>query len=496
MAVQQSDLEELISQGYNRVPLMREVLADLDTPLSTYLKLADGPYSYLFESVQGGEKWGRYSIIGLPAKSVFKVRGNVVTLEVGGEVVEHRQVDDPLEEVERLQESYIVPMLEGLPRFTGGLVGYFGYDTIRYIEPHLGSSQKPDPIGAPDILLMVSEEVVVFDNLSGRLFIIVHIDPSAPDSWESGNRRLDELVLALSDDLSRPSRPEHPRIVNEDDFESGFPRADFEDAVEQAREYITNGDIFQVVLSQRLSVPFTSEPINLYRALRTMNPSPYMVYMNLENERVIGSSPEILVRLEDGEVTVRPIAGTRRRGVDEREDEALAEELLSDPKELAEHLMLLDLGRNDVGRVAQIGTVVMTEQMVVERYSHVMHIVSNVVGELASEASAIDVLRATFPAGTVSGAPKVRALEIIDELEPVKRGIYSGAIGYIGWNGNMDTCIAIRTAVVSDNILHIQAGAGIVADSIPEQEWNETMNKGRVIFRAVAMACAGLDGVA
>ncbi|HJP25738.1 MAG TPA: chorismate-binding protein, partial [Arenicellales bacterium] len=291
-------------------------------------------------------------------------------------------------------------------------------------------------------------------------------------------------------------RPEHPRIVNEDDFESGFPRADFEDAVEQAREYITNGDIFQVVLSQRLSVPFTSEPINLYRALRTMNPSPYMVYMNLENERVIGSSPEILVRLEDGEVTVRPIAGTRRRGVDEREDEALAEELLSDPKELAEHLMLLDLGRNDVGRVAQIGTVVMTEQMVVERYSHVMHIVSNVVGELASEASAIDVLRATFPAGTVSGAPKVRALEIIDELEPVKRGIYSGAIGYIGWNGNMDTCIAIRTAVVSDNILHIQAGAGIVADSIPEQEWNETMNKGRVIFRAVAMACAGLDGVA
>jgi anthranilate synthase component 1 len=420
----------------------------------------------------------------------------VVTLEVGGEVVEHRQVDDPLEEVERLQESYIVPMLEGLPRFTGGLVGYFGYDTIRYIEPHLGSSQKPDPIGAPDILLMVSEEVVVFDNLSGRLFIIVHIDPSAPDSWESGNRRLDELVLALSDDLSRPSRPEHPRIVNEDDFESGFPRADFEDAVEQAREYITNGDIFQVVLSQRLSVPFTSEPINLYRALRTMNPSPYMVYMNLENERVIGSSPEILVRLEDGEVTVRPIAGTRRRGVDEREDEALAEELLSDPKELAEHLMLLDLGRNDVGRVAQIGTVVMTEQMVVERYSHVMHIVSNVVGELASEASAIDVLRATFPAGTVSGAPKVRALEIIDELEPVKRGIYSGAIGYIGWNGNMDTCIAIRTAVVSDNILHIQAGAGIVADSIPEQEWNETMNKGRVIFRAVAMACAGLDGVA
>lgn len=496
MAVQQSDLEELVNQGYNRVPLMREVLADLDTPLSTYLKLADGPYSYLFESVQGGEKWGRYSIIGLPAKRVFKVSGDVVTLEVSGEVVEHRKVDDPLEEVERLQKSYSVPVLEGLPRFTGGLVGYFGYDTIRYIEPHLGLSQKPDPIGAPDILLMVSEEVVVFDNLSGRLFIIVHIDPSAPGSWERGNRRLDELVLALSDDLPRPSRPQHPRTVNEDDFESGFPRADFEDAVEQAREYITNGDIFQVVLSQRLSVPFTSEPINLYRALRTMNPSPYMVYMNLEHQRVIGSSPEILVRLEDGEVTVRPIAGTRRRGVDKHEDEALAEELLTDPKELAEHLMLLDLGRNDVGRVARIGTVALTEQMVVERYSHVMHIVSNVVGALASDASAVDVLRATFPAGTVSGAPKVRALEIIDELEPVKRGIYSGAIGYIGWNGNMDTCIAIRTAVVSENMLHIQAGAGIVADSVPEQEWRETMNKGRVIFRAVAMACAGLDGVA
>ncbi len=494
MSTQASDLEHFAAQGYNRVPLVREALADLDTPLSTYLKLARGPYSYLFESVQGGEKWGRYSIIGLPCRTVLRVRDREVCVVEDGEVVETQTVDDPLESVCQFQQRFRVPQVADLPRFTGGLVGYFGYDTVRYIETHLGPPHKPDPVGAPDILLMVSEEVIVVDNLTGRLLVVTHVDPALPDAWDQGNARLEALIDRLRGHLDLEQLPRAHTEIREEDFRSGFARERFEDAVERSRDYIRNGDIFQVVLSQRLSVAFAGAPIDVYRALRTLNPSPYMYFLDLEELHVVGSSPEILVRLDEGLVTVRPIAGTRRRGHTEEEDQKLAQELMADPKELAEHLMLVDLGRNDVGRVARIGTVRLTEKMEVERYSHVMHIVSNVIGELRDGLEAMDVLRATFPAGTVSGAPKVRAMEIIDELEPDKRGIYSGAVGYIGWTGSMDTAIAIRTAVIKDGTLHIQAGAGIVADSVPELEWKETMNKARAIFRAVGMAAAGLDG--
>jgi len=492
MQLSKSEFDRYAVQGANRVPVMREVLADLDTPLSTYLKLGRGRYSYLFESVHGGEKWGRYSIIGLPCHTVLRVFGNEVSVENDGRVVERDTVDDPLEYVRRFRTRYSVPPLPGLPRFTGGLVGCFGYDTVRLIEPVLGNSGKPDEIGGPDIILMVSDEVIVFDNLAGKLYAVIHADPRVDHAYAKAARRLDELVGHLREGLPLPAGGEAPMDLREEDFISGFTQAGFEAAVEKSKEYIRAGDIMQVVLSQRLSVPFKFPPLDLYRALRTLNPSPYMYYLDLGDLHVVGSSPEILVRLEDGLVTVRPIAGTRPRGGDEQEDTQLERELLSDPKELAEHLMLIDLGRNDVGRVARIGSVKVTEKMAIERYSHVMHIVSNVVGELRPGLDAIDVLRATFPAGTVSGAPKVRAMEIIDELEPVKRGIYSGAIGYVGWNGTMDTAIAIRTAVIANDKLHIQAGAGIVADSVPRNEWNETMNKARAIFRAASVAAAGL----
>jgi len=372
-------------------------------------------------------------------------------------------------------------------------VGYFGYDTVRYIEPVLGANTKPDQIEEPDILLMVSDEVVVFDNLAGKLFVVIHVNPEIADAYAKAGRRLDELVGKLRQAVPRSANGLRQR-VNEAEFISGFTQQGFEQAVEKSKEYIRAGDIMQVVLSQRLSIPIDFAPLDLYRALRTLNPSPYMYFLDLGDFHIAGSSPEILVRLEEGSVTVRPIAGTRRRGVDEIEDQQLERELLADPKERAEHLMLVDLGRNDVGRVARTGTVKVTDKMIVERYSHVMHIVSNVTGELKGDTDAIDVLRATFPAGTVSGAPKVRAMEIIDELEPIKRGIYSGAVGYIGWNGNMDTAIAIRTAVIRNGVLYIQAGAGIVADSVPRSEWEETMNKARAVFRAVTMAAAGLNG--
>ena len=474
-----------------RTPLVREVLADLDTPLSTYLKLAAGPYSYLFESVHGGEKWGRYSIIGLPCRTVIKITGNEIITETDGRVVSRETVEDPLAWIEHYQQQFEVPEDENLPRFTGGLVGYFGYDTIGYIEPRLRREGKSDPLSTPDILLMLSEEVVVFDNLSGKLYLIVQADP---EDLAAGEARLGQLEDRLHQPIFAYLPAVKPRRVHEQDFVSGFTEEGYKAAVRKAREYIIEGDIMQVVLSQRLSIPFSAKPLDLYRALRSLNPSPYMYYLDLDDFHIVGSSPEILVRLEEGKVTVRPIAGTRRRGENEAEDKALEAELLADPKELAEHLMLIDLGRNDAGRVSKIGSVRLTEQMTVEYYSHVMHIVSNVEGELQPGMTPMDVLRATFPAGTVSGAPKIRAMEIIDELEPVRRGIYSGAVGYIGWNGNMDTAIAIRTAVIKDDMLHIQAGAGIVYDSVPEKEWEETMNKGRAIFRAVAMAEAGLNG--
>ena len=484
--------KQLADGNYNRIPLMREVLADMDTPLSAYKKLADEPYSYLFESVHGGEKWGRYSIIGLGSSTILRVTDHQLSIEENGKIIGDETVEDPLQAVELFQQRFRIPEIASIPRFSGGMVGYFGYDCIRYIETHLDVSNKDDPLECPDILLMVSEQLVVFDNLNGKLHIIVHANPEEGDAYEKAQQQLDALADKLKVAVNNTSNVK-TRRVDEKDFISGFTQEKFQRGVDRIKDYIVEGDAMQVVLSQRLSIPFNAPPIDLYRALRCLNPSPYMFYLNLKDFHIVGSSPEILVRVEDNEVTVRPIAGTRPRGADDDEDLALEEELLSDPKELAEHLMLIDLGRNDMGRVAETGTVRVTDKMIVERYSHVMHIVSNVVGTLKSGQTAIDVFRATFPAGTVSGAPKIRAMEIIDELEPVKRGIYAGAVGYLSWNGNMDTAIAIRTAVIKDDTLHIQAGAGIVADSVPENEWKETMNKGRAIFKAVAMAENGLN---
>jgi anthranilate synthase component 1 len=482
----------LAEQGYNRIPVVREVFSDLDTPLSVYLKLADGPYTYLLESVEGGETWGRYSIIGLPCRKVYKLHGHRLSVEELGHTTEQRELADPLAEIERLRAQYTVPQLPNLPEFSGGLVGYFGFESIGYIESRLAHWQRADQLGIPDVLLMLSEEVAVFDNLKGRLYLIVHADPAQPQAYARAQRRLDELAFRLR--RSGPSYPEvlDPKALEESDFRSSFTREEYCALVERAKEYIRAGDIFQVVPSQRLSVPFRARPVDVYRALRALNPSPYMYFLDLGPTQIVGSSPEILVRLKHGKVVLRPIAGTRPRGKTRDEDLALEAELLADPKERAEHLMLIDLGRNDVGRVSKTGSVKLTESFVIERYSHVMHIVSQVEGDLREGLSYMDVLKATFPAGTVSGAPKIRALEIIQELEPHKRNIYAGAIGYIGWWGDADTAIAIRTAVIQDGRLHVQAGGGIVYDSDPITEWEETMNKGRALFRAVAQAAGGL----
>jgi len=481
------EFTQLAAQGYNRIPVVREVLADLDTPLSSYLKLAQGRYSYLFESVHGGEKWGRYSIIGLPARTVLKAVGSKITVETDGQLVESLERADALEFVEEFKARYKAAEVDGLPLFNGGLVGYFGYDCVRYVEPRLRDGAPKDTIGTPDILLMVSDEVLVFDNLAGRLILVVQADPAA-EGYEGAVARLDDLEARLQ--LATPETAPMKlagESAREDEFSSSFGEQKFHQAVDTIKDYILSGDTMQVVVSQRLSIPFEAEPLNLYRALRSLNPSPYMYFLDLGDHHVVGSSPEILARLEDGEVTVRPIAGTRRRGHTEEEDLALEKELVNDPKEVAEHLMLIDLGRNDVGRVAKVGEVKLTDKMVVERYSHVMHITSNVTGQVRDDIKAMDVLRAALPAGTLSGAPKIRAMEIIDELEDEKRGVYGGAVGYLSWNGNMDTAIAIRTAVIKDDTLYVQAGAGVVADSEPRLEWKETMNKARAIFRAVDM---------
>ncbi len=485
---------QLAAENYNHIPIQREVLADLDTPLSAYLKLAKGPYSYLLESVHGGEKWGRYSIIGLPAQTIVRVHGHDIFVSTLGAITEQTNVADPLAWIANFLERFRVPKLSNLPRFNGGLVGYFGYDTVRYIEPRIAQSNLKDPLDTPDILLMLSNEVVVFDNIKGKLYLIVHANPSQPDAHAKAEQRLDTLAKHLRDNLNESQLDLcSGDNITETDFKSGFPQPAFENAVKRAKEYIVEGDIMQVVLSQRLSITCEAPPLNVYRALRSGNPSPYMYYLNLKDFHIVGSSPEILVRSQAQQITVRPIAGTRPRGRDEAEDLALEKELLADPKERAEHIMLIDLGRNDVGRVAQIGSVRLTENMVIERYSHVMHIVSNVTGLLKPQLNALHVLRATFPAGTLSGAPKIRAMEIINELEPIKRGVYGGAVGYLTWHGDMDTAIAIRTAVIKDQTLHIQVGAGIVADSVPAKEWDETMNKGRAMFKAVAMASSGLQ---
>ncbi len=480
----ETEFNDLARQGYNRIPLVRELPADLDTPLALYLKLANAPYSYLLESVQGGERFGRYSIIGLPARSVIRVRRHAVTVETGGQIVETHETADPLAFIENRLAQFKAAPLPGLPRFSGGLAGYFGYDTIRYIEKRLADGSKSDTLHTPDILLLLSDELAVVDNLSGSLSLIVYTDPMQPDAYAAACQRLQ----VHAEKLLKPLTPPHTESVAHADAISEFGEAAFKAAVMRAKQYIVDGDIMQVVLSQRMSRPFAASPLTLYRALRSLNPSPYMFYYDMGDHHVVGSSPEILVRKEGESATVRPIAGTRPRGRDREHDLALEKDLLADPKECAEHLQLLDLGRNDLGRVAQTGSVKVTENMTIERYSHVMHIVSNVDAQLKPGLSAMDVLRATFPAGTVSGAPKVRAMEIIDELEPTKRGIYAGAVGYLGFNGDMDLAIAIRTAVIKDKTLYVQAGAGIVADSVPENEWEETRNKARAVVRAAELA--------
>ena len=485
---------DLARQDFNRIPVTREVLADLETPLSVYLKLAQGPNSYLFESVQGGEKWGRYSLIGLQTSTVLKVFGQRLEIIRDGKPMVNRSTSDPLGEVEKFRQLFSMPNLPDLPRFTGGLVGYFGYDTVRFVESRLADSAPADELGTPDIMLMASDEVAVFDNLSGTIMLVVHVDAKDPESLQKAEARLDELEKQLA----QPT-PELPPMnmsgegISETDFVSSFGEQEFKQSVNKIKDYVMAGDVMQVVPSQRLSAPFDASPINLYRALRRLNPSPYMYFLDMGDFHIVGSSPEVLARLEDGEVTVRPIAGTRKRGETPEEDQAMEDEMLADPKEIAEHLMLIDLGRNDVGRISKTGSVEVTEKMVVERYSHVMHITSNVTGQVVDGMGCLEGLKATLPAGTLSGAPKIRAMEIIDELEPVKRNIYGGAVGYIGWNGNMDTAIAIRTAVIKDGMLHVQAGAGVVADSIPELEWKETMNKARAVMRAAAMVCKQPD---
>ena len=491
--------QKLAGSGYNRIPIVREILADTETPLSIYLKLgkggdnADGDgagageHSYFFESVQGGEKWGRYSIIGLPCSTVLRVVGETVTVEVNGKVVEEVITKTPFEFIADFKNRFKVAELADIKRFNGGLVGYFSYDTVRFVEKSIGHSQAIDEIGTPDILLMLSEEIVVFDNLSGTICFVINVDPTKEDAYAQAQQRLDFLQEQLNKPVPLLSLQE-PKSVLDTDFAHHFLQADYQQAVEKIKSYIVAGDVMQVVLSQRMSLPFCGEPLNLYRALRYLNPSPYMVYFDLGDHHIVSASPEILARVEDSKITVRPLAGTRKRGNNEAEDLALEEDLLADAKEIAEHLMLIDLSRNDSGRVSKTGSVTVPKQMFVERYSHVMHIASIVESEIRDDKSALDVLQATLPVGTLSGAPKVRAMEIIDELEPEKRGIYGGAMGYLGWNGNMDMAIAIRTAVIKNEKLYVQAGAGIVADSQAEMEWEETQNKARAIVRAVQMA--------
>jgi anthranilate synthase component 1 len=490
----EAEFRALAAQGYNRIPLVLESFADLDTPLSLYIKLANQRFTYLLESVVGGERFGRYSFIGLPAKVRIRSRGRSIEVEDRGGIVE-RHEGDPLAFVGEFLRRYRAAPRPGLPRFCGGVAGYFGYDTVRHIEHRLADSAPAASAAladVPDILLLLTEELAVVDNLSGKISLIVYADPAEPNAYWEARDRLQALRRKLRDPVSIPYQTATEVSVAESEFGAEAYQA----AVARSREYIAAGDVMQVVISQRMRRSFSAPPLSLYRALRSLNPSPYMFYYDFGDFHVVGASPEILVRKEGAGITLRPIAGTRPRGATREADETLATELLADPKEIAEHVMLLDLGRNDVGRVAQTGTVQVTDRMVIERYSHVMHIVSNVEGILKPGLTSIDVLRAAFPAGTVSGAPKVRAMEIIDELEPTRRGIYSGAVGYISFQDDMDTAIALRTAVIKDGMLYAQAGGGIVHDSSPEGEWQETMNKLRALLRAADMVQLGLDAEA
>ena len=485
------EFQSLASQGFNRIPLMAEAFADLETPLSLYLKLAGGAkHSFLLESVVGGERFGRYSFIGLPARTLLRTRGFKTEVVTSGQVVEAFE-GNPLDFIEAYQKRFKVALRPGMPRFCGGLAGYFGYDAVRYIEPKLAGTWKEGGIDTPDILLLQCEELAVIDNLSGRLYLIVYADPSRPEAYFNGKKRLSELADKLRFSVSAPAVKRGPSYAVERDFN----KADYLAAVLKSKEYIAAGDMMQVQIGQRLKKRYTESPLSLYRSLRSLNPSPYMYFYDMGDFQIVGASPEILVRHErtpEGDkITIRPLAGTRPRGTSPEHDKATEADLLADPKERAEHLMLIDLARNDIGRIAKTGTVQVTEAFAVERYSHVMHIVSNVEGMLKDGMSNMDVLRATFPAGTLTGAPKIRAMEVIDQLEPVKRGIYGGACGYLSFAGDMDVAIAIRTGIVQDNTLYVQAAAGVVADSVPEMEWKETEHKARALIRAAELVEEG-----
>ncbi|MFM0053525.1 anthranilate synthase component I [Caballeronia grimmiae] len=491
------EFQSLANEGYNRIPLIAEALADLETPLSLYLKLAqperNGANSFLLESVVGGERFGRYSFIGLPARTMVRVQNGVSEVVTEGAVTETDE-GDPLAFIERFQKRFKVALRPGLPRFCGGLAGYFGYDAVRYIEKKLADTAPRDDLGLPDIQLLLTEEVAVIDNLAGKLYLIVYADPTKPEAYAKAKHRLRELRSRLRATVQPPVTSASVRTETYREF----AKEDYLNAVRRAKEYIAAGELMQVQVGQRLIKPFRDNPLSLYRALRSLNPSPYMYYYNFGGDvHVVGASPEILVRqekrAEDRIVTIRPLAGTRPRGNTPERDAELATELLNDPKEVAEHVMLIDLARNDVGRIAETGSVAVTDKMIIEKYSHVQHIVSSVEGKLKPGVSNFDVLRATFPAGTLSGAPKVRAMELIDELEPVKRGLYGGAVGYLSFSGEMDLAIAIRTGLINKGNLYVQAAAGVVADSVPESEWQETENKARAVLRAAEQVQDGLD---
>jgi anthranilate synthase component 1 len=529
----ESDFLALSAQGFNRIPLTTQAFADLETPLSLYLKLARTPgatepaaNTFLLESVVGGERFGRYSFIGLPARTLLRASGfgaNARTEVVTDGAVVETSSANPLDFIASYQQRFKVALQPGMPRFCGGLAGYFGYDAVRYIEKKLQHTCPPDELGTPDILLLQCEELAVIDNLSGKLHLMVYVDPATPGAFAKGNARLAELKAKLQDAVIAPAvKPTQGHVPVRD-----FAKADYIAAVERAKELIAGGDFMQVQVGQRIKKRYTESPLSLYRALRSLNPSPYMYFYNFGDFHVVGASPEILVRQEQvsaqgvsvagppqdakaptggsaahevasvgatsTKVTIRPLAGTRPRGATPELDIATEHELINDPKERAEHVMLIDLARNDIGRIAQIGTVKVTDAFCVERYSHVMHIVSNVEGMLNDGMSSMDVLKATFPAGTLTGAPKVHAMELIDQLEPIKRGIYGGACGYLSYAGDMDVAIAIRTGIIKNQTLYVQAAAGVVADSVPELEWRETEHKARALLRAAELVEEGLE---
>ena len=494
--ITQAQFSQLHAQGYNLIPVYRQRLADTETPLSVFARLKAHQQAYLFESVEGGENWARYSIIGLGESTVFSCNEGQLTIQAADGTLTTQACADPFQFIRDFQAQFKVPTqadLPQLPSFTGGLVGYFGYDAVRYIEPRLNNIPQADPVGLPDIWMMLSKTVIVFDNLKDTLFLIVHADPQDQDAYRKAQAQLDELEALLAQPVVLQAKPHTPPK-----FESLTGKEQFLASIEKVKDYIRAGDVMQVVPGHRMVSDFDGEPLQVYRALRHLNPSPYLFLVQGQtlNDQtpfhIVGSSPEILSRLENGIATVRPLAGTRPRGKTKEEDLALEKDLLCDEKEIAEHLMLIDLGRNDVGRISKIGKVQVTDQMVIERYSHVMHIVSNVQGEVRDDVDALDVFKATFPAGTLSGAPKIRAMEIIDEVEPVKRGIFGGAVGYLGWHGEMDMSIAIRTCVIRENKVFVQAGAGVVYDSNPESEWTETQIKARAVIKSVELSSNAL----